>query len=147
MEWVTTRLRRWLQNGYVKIPSWWVTQLKSVNQEEPVARSRFIDCPTCKTRTLKLKRIVQAGRCKSCDESYKIVVVYVKEGQKSKRAAKTPTGNPQPTPEATLPSWRVPSDSFLFGSSSTETSSTFSDISSSLGQDDQNRETPSGNRQ
>ncbi len=121
--------------------------MKTVNQEEPVARSRFIDCPECKTRTLKLKRIVQAGRCKSCHESYKIVVVYVKEGKKPKPATKTESANTVVSPDATLPSWQVPSDSSLFGSSSAETNSIFSDIGSSFSQDDQNRETSTESEQ
>src|SRR3989440_6404474 len=115
--------------------------MKTVNQEEPVARSRFIDCPECKTHTLKLKRIVQAGRCKSCHESYKIVVAFVKEGKKPKPATKTESATTVASPDATLPSWQVPSDSSLFGSSSTETNSIFSDTCSIFGQDDKNRET------
>src|SRR5712664_4934337 len=114
--------------------------MKTVNQEEPVARSRFIDCPNCKTRTLKLKRVVQAGRCKSCHESYKIVIVYVKEGKKPKSATKTEHAGTMPSPDATLPSWQVPSDSSLFGSSSTETDSIFSDTGSSFDQGDKSRE-------
>src|SRR5713226_3106463 len=105
-------------------------QMKTVNQEEPVARSRFIDCPSCKTHTLKLKRVVQVGRCKSCHESYKIVIVYVKEAKKPKSATKTMSANAAPSPDSTLPSWQVPSDSSLFGSPSTETNSIFSDTSS-----------------
>src|SRR5713226_2525530 len=116
--------------------------MKTINKEEPVARSHFIDCPNCKTHTLKLKRVVQVGRCKSCHESYKIVVVYVREGKKPKPAANT-----APSPDATLPSWQVPSDSSLFGSSSTETSSIFSDIGSSFSQDDQTKETSTGSEQ
>jgi len=121
--------------------------MKTVNQEEPVARSRFIDCPNCKTRTLKLKRVVQAGRCKSCHESYKIVIVYVKEGKKPKSATKTDSANAAPTPDTTLPSWQVPSDSSLFGSSSTETGSIFSDTSSIFGEDSKDRETSTGSEQ
>src|SRR5438093_13231101 len=121
--------------------------MKTVNQEEPVARSRFIDCPNCKTRTLKLKRVVQVGRCKSCHESYKIVIVYVKEGKKPRPTAKTPTRSTVASPDATLPSWQVPSDSSLFGSSSTETSSIFSDLGSSFNQDDEKRETSAGSEQ
>ena len=120
--------------------------MKTINQEEPVARSRFIDCPECKTHTLKLKRIVQVGRCKSCHESYKIVVVYVKEGKKPKPATKTESATVA-SPDATLPSWQVPSDSSLFGSSSTETSSIFSDTSSIFSQDDKNGETSTGSEQ
>jgi len=121
--------------------------MKTVNQEEPVARSRFIDCPECKTHTLKLKRIIQAGRCKSCHESYKIVVVYVKEGKKPKPATKTESENTVVSPDATLPSWQVPSDSSLFGSPSTETDSIFSDTGSIFGQDDKNGETSTGSKQ
>src|SRR6266852_9815883 len=122
-------------------------KMKTVNQEEPVARSRFIDCPNCKTRSLKLKRIVQAGRCKSCHESYKIVIVYVKEGKKPKPATKTEPTNTAPSPDTTLPSWQMPSDNSLFGSSSTETSPIFPDTSSIFGEDDQNRETSTGSEQ
>jgi len=121
--------------------------MKTINTEEPVTRSHFIDCPSCKTHTLKLKRVVQVGRCKSCRESYKIVIVYVKEGKKPKPAAKTPTANTAPSPDATLPSWQVPSDSSLFGSSSTETNSIFSDIGPSFSQDDQNKETSTSSEQ
>src|SRR5712664_4490371 len=117
--------------------------MKTVNQEEPLARGRFIDCPNCKTHTLKLKRIVQVGRCKSCHESYKIVVVYVKEGKKPKPATKTESATVA-SPDATLPSWQVPSDSSLFGSSSTETDSTLSNTSSIFGQDDPNKDTSTG---
>ena len=121
--------------------------MKTVNQEEPVSRSRFIDCPECKTRTLKLKRMVQAGRCKSCHESYKIVVVYVREGRKPKPATKTESANTVASPDATLPSWQVPSDSSLFGSSSTETDLIFSDTGSIFGQNDKNAETSAGSEQ
>src|SRR6266852_2824338 len=118
--------------------------MKTIKQEEPVARSRFIDCPNCKIHTLKLKRVVQVGRCKSCHESYKIVMVYVKEGKKLKPAAITSTANVSSSPDATLPSWQVHSDSSLFGSSSNETHSIFSDIGSSLSKNDQSRETSTG---
>jgi hypothetical protein len=121
--------------------------MKTINKEEPVIRSHFIDCPNCKTHTLKLKRVVQVGRCESCHESYKIVIVYVKEGKKPKPAAKTQTENTAPSPNATLPSWQVPSDSSLFGSSSAETNSLFSDIGFSFSQDDQNRETSTESEQ
>jgi hypothetical protein len=121
--------------------------MKTVNKEESVARSHFIDCPACNSRTLKLKRIVQVGRCKSCHESYKIVIVYVKEGKKPKPSAKTPNANTVPIPDSTLPSWQVPSDSSLFESSSTETDSIFSDIDSSFSQDNQSRETSTGSEQ
>jgi ribosomal protein L37AE/L43A len=122
-------------------------KMKTVNKEEQVTRSHFIDCPNCKTHTLKLKRVVQIGRCKNCHESYKIVIVYVKEGRKPRPAAKTPTASTVTSPDSTLPSWQVPSDSSLFGSSSTETNSIFSDFGSSFGKDDQNRETSTGNEQ
>jgi hypothetical protein len=121
--------------------------MKTVNQEEPLARGRFIDCPNCKTHTLKLKRIVQVGRCKSCHESYKIVIVYVKEGKKPKPEKKTESANTVASPDATLPSWQVPSDNALFGPLPTETSSTFSDTSSLSGHDDTSRETSTGSGQ
>jgi len=121
--------------------------MKTINTEEPVLRSHFIDCPSCKTHSLKLKRVVQVGRCKSCHESYKIVIAYVKEGKKTRAPAKPPTENTAVSPDATLPSWQVPSDSSLFGSSSTENNSIFSDFSSSVTQEDQNRETSTGTEQ
>jgi hypothetical protein len=123
--------------------------MKTVNKEESVTRSHFIDCPACNDRTLKLKRVVQVGRCKSCHESYKIVIVYVKEGKKPKSSVKTSNANADTvsSPDTTLPSWQVPSDSSLFGSSSTETDSTFSDIGSSFSQDDQSSETSTGSEQ
>jgi len=121
--------------------------MKTINKEEMVTRSHFIECPSCKTHTLKLKRVVQAGRCKSCHESYKIVIVYVKEGKKPRLAAKTPTTSTAASPDATLPSWQVPSDSSLFGSSPAETSSIFSDFDSSVSLDDQKRETSPGTEQ
>jgi hypothetical protein len=121
--------------------------MKTVNQEEPVARSRFIDCPNCKTHTLKLRRVVHAGRCKSCHESYKIVIVYVKEGKKPKPETKTKSTDIVPSSDSTLPSWQMPSDSSLFGSSSIETDSIFSDTSSIFGQDEPKGQTPAGNDQ
>jgi hypothetical protein len=79
---------------------------------------------------MKLKRTVRVGRCKTCSESYKIIVVYVKTGRRSK----SPTVSipeketkPQPTAEPTLPSWQLPSDTSLF-STSTDSSSELSDI-------------------
>ena len=137
-----------LQNGYVvshRVAG--VAQMKTITTEEPVVRSHFIDCPSCKTHTLKLKRVVQVGRCKSCHESYKMVIVYVKEGKKTRAPAKLPTANTAVSPDATLPSWQVPSDRSLFGSSSTENNSIFSDFDSSVSQNDQNRETPTGSEQ
>jgi hypothetical protein len=79
---------------------------------------------------MKLKRTVQVGRCKTCSESYKIIVVYVKTGRKAKAPADTNSQRetkPQPAPEPTLPSWQLPSDTSLF-STSTESSSGLSDI-------------------
>ncbi len=122
-------------------------QMKNISQEEPVARGRFIDCPSCKTHTLKLKRLVQVGRCKSCHESYKIVIVYVKEGKKPKSETKTAPASTAPNSDATLPSWQVPSDSSLFGSPSTETDSIFSDTSSIFGEGDPNKGTSTGSQQ
>lgn len=100
--------------------------MKTVKQEEPVTRSRFIECPQCKTRAFKLKRIVQVGRCRNCHESYKIVIMFVKTGKKDKKeTTDTATFETKETsPESTLPSWEVPSDSSLFGST-VETSPSF----------------------
>lgn len=123
-----------------------VAHMKTVNKEEQVTRSHFIDCPSCKTHTLKLKRVVQVGRCKSCHESYKIVIVYVKEGKKPKLPTRPATEGTVSSQESTLPSWQVPSDSSLFGSSSSDTSSTFSDLGSSFGQDT-DRQTSTGSEQ
>jgi hypothetical protein len=104
--------------------------MKTIKQDESIFRSRFVDCPVCKNHTMKLKRTVQVGRCKTCSESYKIIVLYVKTGRKTKSAtvltAQSET-KPQPTPEPTLPSWQLPSDSSLF-SASTESTSGLSDI-------------------
>ena len=104
--------------------------MKTIKQDESISRSRFVDCPVCKNHTMKLKRTVQVGRCKTCSESYKIIVVYVKTGRRSK----SPTVSipeketrPQPTAEPTLPSWQLPSDTSLF-STSTDSSSGLSDI-------------------
>jgi hypothetical protein len=104
--------------------------MKTIRKDESISRSRFVDCPVCKNHTLKLKRTVQIGRCKTCSESYKIIVVYVKTGRKEKPspASTSPTETkPQTNPEPTLPSWQLPSDTSLF-SSTTENSSVFSDI-------------------
>jgi len=104
--------------------------MKTIKKDEVISRSRFVDCPVCKNHTLKLKRTVQVGRCKRCSESYKIIVIYVKTGRRSK----SPTVSipeketkPQPTAEPTLPSWQLPSDTSLF-STSTDSSSGLSDI-------------------
>ena len=104
--------------------------MKTIKQVESISRSRFVDCAVCKNHTLKLKRTVQVGRCKTCSESYKIIVVYVKTGRKSKSPTGTSSRNetkPQPAPEPTLPSWQLPSDTSLF-STSTDSSSGLSDI-------------------
>src|SRR5260370_4398553 len=100
--------------------------MKTISQEEPVARSHFIDCPSCKTHTLKLKRVVQVGRCKSCHESYKILIVYVKDGRNPKPTNKTESANTRASPDATLPSSQVPSYISLLVPLPTETNSTFS---------------------
>jgi ribosomal protein S27E len=100
--------------------------LKTVKHDESIARSRFVDCPVCKNHTLKLKRTVLVGRCKSCGETYKVVVVYVKTGRKAKPASLTTEtrpetkleSKPETMPESSLPSWQLPSDSSLFGSTS-----------------------------
>ena len=105
--------------------------MKTIKQDESISRSRFVDCPVCKNHTMKLKRTVQVGRCKTCSESYKIIVVYVKTGaRRTKSPAATSSQNeskPESTPESTLPSWQLPSDSSLF-STSAGNSSEFSDI-------------------
>ena len=97
--------------------------MKTVKQEEPIARSRFVDCPVCKNHSLRLKRIVQVGRCKSCSETYKVIVVYVKTGRRVKAPGSTAPGQPvtrqeikpETAPETSLPSLQVPSDNSLFG--------------------------------
>src|SRR5713101_9636962 len=102
--------------------------MKTIKQDESIQRSRFVDCPVCKNHTMKLKRTVQVGRCKTCSESYKIIVVYVKAGRRAKSSVATDSQKetkPQPTPERGLPSWQLPSDTSLFNTS-TENSSTFS---------------------
>lgn len=121
--------------------------MKTITKEEPVARSRFIDCPNCKTHTLKLKKIVQAGRCKSCHESYKIVVVYVKEGKKPKASPNTAQGDKPVNQEFNLPSWQMPSDSSLFGSVPSDSASMFSDTDSIFNQDEKSSESASGSGQ
>ena len=123
------------------------TLMKTITNEEPVARSRFIDCPSCKTHTLKLKRVVQVGRCKSCRESYKIVIVYVKEGKKSKASPKTEQPKVSTSETSTLPSWQMPSDSSLFGSVPSDSASLFSDTSSIFGHDEDGHKTSSGSEQ
>src|SRR5690348_9730600 len=99
--------------------------MKTIKQDESISRSRFVDCPVCKNHTLKVKRTVQVGRCKNCSETYKVIVVYVKTGRRSKppdltaevRSENKQETKPEITPESSLPSWQLPSDSSLFGSS------------------------------
>jgi hypothetical protein len=73
--------------------------------------------------------------------------VYVREGKKPKSATKAEPASTVPSADATLPSWQVPSDSSLFGSSSTETDSTFSNTSSIFGQGDPNKDASTGSGQ
>jgi ribosomal protein S27E len=119
--------------------------MKTIKQDESISRSRFVDCPVCKNHTMKLKRTVQVGRCKTCSESYKIIVVYVKTGRKAKSLAPTNSQSetkPQPAPQPTLPSWQLPSDTSLF-SSSTEGSSGLSDIGFEYGHSEHTGESES----
>ena len=113
-----------------------MAKVKTVKREEEISRSRFVDCPVCNNRTLKLKRTVQAGRCKNCNETYKIIVVYVKTGRKN-HPAKMPMENrseskletkAEPRPETTLPSWQLPSDTSLFS----KTEETYPGLSEAL---------------
>src|SRR6266851_3436169 len=116
--------------------------MKTIKQDESIQRSRFVNCPVCKNHTLKLKRTVQVGRCKTCSESYKIIVVYVKTGRRAKPLSETDSqkdSKPQPSPEPALPSWQSPSDTSLF-STSTENSSGFSDIGFEYSQSDHHGE-------
>ena len=96
--------------------------MKTIKQDESISRSRFIDCPVCKNHTMKLKRTVQVGRCKSCSETYKIIIVYVKDSKRVKTPSVTSgTGTgakPESTPETALPEMQTPSDGALVGSSS-----------------------------
>jgi ribosomal protein S27E len=104
-------------------------KMKTIKRDESISRSRFVDCPVCKNHTLKLKRTVQVGRCKTCSESYKIIVVYVKTGRKPKSSTVAGSQNetkPQPAQQPALPTWQLPSDTSLF-STPTENSSVFSD--------------------
>src|SRR5260370_40876290 len=123
--------------------------MKTIKQDESISRSRFVDCPVCKNHSLKLKRTVQVGRCKTCSESYKIIVVYVKTGRRATPLAATDSqkdSKPQPSPEPALPSWQFPSDTSLF-STSTENSSGFSDIGFEYSQFDHARESQSTSKQ
>ena len=119
--------------------------MKTIKQDESISRSRFVDCPVCKNHTMKLKRTVQVGRCKTCSESYKIIVVFVKTGRRAKSPTATDSQNetkPQPAPEPTLPSWQLPSDTSLF-STSIESSSELSDTSFDYGQPEHSAESES----
>ncbi len=117
--------------------------MKTIKQEEAISRSRFIDCPVCKNHTLKLKRVVQVGRCKTCSESYKIIILYVKTAKKEKHPkVNVPThveAKPDTTPESTLPSWQIPSDASLFGSSN-ENYTGFSDTDFKFGHSEDSTE-------
>src|SRR5437773_11923092 len=100
--------------------------MKTIKQDESISRSRFVDCPLCKNHTMKLKRTVQVGRCKTCTEPYKIIVVYVNT---SARRIKSPLATSsqnewklESTPVWILRSLQLPSDSALC-STSAETSS------------------------
>lgn len=95
-----------------------VGTLKTVKQEEPITRSRFIDCPHCLSRGLKLKRIVQVGRCRNCRESFKIIIQFVKTGSKKETSHKHTFETKETAPESNPLSWQVPSDNSLFGSTS-----------------------------
>ncbi len=125
-----------------------VGTLKTVKQEEPIARSRFIDCPQCKTRGLKLKRIVQVGRCRNCHESYKIIIQFVKTGKRMKQQTThthtVETG--ETVPESNPLSWQVPSDNSLFGSPS-ETSPSFGDSAYGWEQNKQDDQSQTGSEQ
>jgi hypothetical protein len=119
--------------------------MKTIKQDESISRSRFVDCPVCKNHTMKLKRTVQVGRCKTCSESYKIIVVYVKTGRRSKSpTVSVPEKETklQPTAEPTLPSWQLPSDTSLF-STSTDSSSGLSDIGFEYGESERTGESES----
>lgn len=78
------------------------------------------------SRGLKLKRIVQVGRCRNCRESFKIIIQFVKTGSKKqqKETSHTHTFETKETaPESNPLSWQVPSDNSLFGSTSEASSS------------------------
>ncbi len=100
--------------------------MKTVRQEEPISRNRFADCPVCKNHTLKVKRTVQVGRCKSCSETYKIIVVFVKTGRKAKvpslssetRSENKQEAKPEAALETLLSSRQLPSDTSLLGTAS-----------------------------
>lgn len=94
------------------------------------------------------------GRCKSCNETYKVIIVYVKTGRKPKVAALASETRPEAqqeskaesSPDTSLPAWQLPSDSSLFGS----TNEPYSGLSEALfGKDpsDQSKESGSSNSQ
>lgn len=118
--------------------------MKTIKQEETISRSRFIDCPVCKNHTLKLKRVVQVGRCKTCSESYKIIILYVKTPKKERHStSNVPVhveAKHESSPETTLPSWQIPSDASLFGSSN-DNYSGFSDTDFKFGHSEEGTET------
>ena len=119
--------------------------MKTIKRDESISRSRFVDCPVCKNHTMKLKRTVQVGRCKTCSESYKIIVVYVKTGKRAKTLAATDSQKEekaQPSPEPALPTWQLPSDTSLF-STSTDSSSGLSDIGFEYSQSERTGESES----
>ena len=94
------------------------------------------------------------GRCKSCNETYKVIVVYVKTGRKLKTASIASDTRPEAQQQSraetssdnSLPAWQLPSDSSLFGS----TNEPYSGLSEALfGKDpsDQSKESGSSNSQ
>ncbi len=114
------------------------TPLKTIKQEEPIIRNRFIECPNCKTRNMKIKKVVHVGRCRKCHDSYKVVMVYVKPA--------LTTGQPHRDAGSTLPSWETPSDTALFGKQ-TETPSTFSGSSFDWNSESRKTKSESGSGQ
>ena len=112
--------------------------MKTIKQDEPIIRNRFIECPKCKTRNMKIKKIIHVGRCRKCHDSYKVVMVFAKPA--------ITLGQPHKQGGSTLPSWETPSDSTLFGKSS-QTSSTFSDSSFDWNTESRKSKSESGNGQ
>ncbi len=145
----------WLQNDYSPVSgSYARAALKTLKTEEAVSRSRFADCPVCKNHTLKLKRTIQVGRCRSCNETYKIIILYVKAGRKQKPvvlktdapAQTRQETKPEVAPETSPASWQTPSDSSLLGTPS-ETYSGLSEALFGESQKDQSSETGTGSGQ
>lgn len=114
------------------------TPMKTIKQEEPIIRNRFVECPNCKTRNMKIKKVVHVGRCRKCHESYKVVMVYVKPALTSAQPHR-PAGSTQR-------SWETPSDTSLFSKSS-ETPSTFSSSSFDWSSQPRKTKTESGSGQ